>query len=370
MAEPQVHAGQEDHRPAPADPPHDSAVGAGHTGRPGRGRVHGQQRTTEPPESGVPAPKQRRRIPPWVFVAPSLVVLSVIILYPLGRAVWMSLHGDAKKLDPETGRFVTGGFVGIENYVRWITQSCGTATGTIPCPPGTLGSQFWQSIGNTFFFTVVTVSLETVIGFAMAIVMAKSFRGRSLLRASVLIPWAIPTAVTAKLWFFIFANDGIANKMLGTDILWTADPWPARFAIIVADVWKTAPFMALLILAGLQMIPADVYEAAKVDGANAWQRFKMITLPLVKPALMVAILFRTMDALRMYDLPAIMMGSNPATSTISVLVVEQMRQGANSASALSTITFLMIFAVAFVLVRFLGANAVQTQEKQRKGDVG
>jgi trehalose/maltose transport system permease protein len=357
MAEPQ--AGK------PADPPH-TAVG---TDGPDRGRVAGRHRTPEPPPLTAPPAKSRRKVPVWMFIAPSMIVLAVIILYPLGRATWMSLHGDAKTLDPDTGRFVTGGFVGIENYTRWITQTCGTATGSIPCPPGTLGSQFWQSIFNTFFFTGVTVTIETVIGFAMALVMAKSFRGRGLLRASVLVPWAIPTAVTAKLWFFIFANDGIANKMLGTDILWTADPWPARFAIIVADVWKTAPFMALLILAGLQMIPSDVYEAAKVDGANAWQRFTQITLPLVKPALMVAILFRTMDALRMYDLPAIMMGSNPATSTISVLVVDQMRQGANSASALSTITFLIIFAVAFVLVRFLGANAVSTQEKQRKGDV-
>ncbi|WP_397518578.1 carbohydrate ABC transporter permease [Rhodococcus pyridinivorans] len=356
MADPQVDN--------PADPPHAPAVGT--VSGPDRGRVGGRHRVPAPPAAAV---ETRRKVPVWMFVAPSMLVLAVIILYPLGRAVWMSLHGDSKRLDPETGRFVTGGFVGIENYTRWITQTCNTATGSIPCPPGTLGSQFWQSIFNTFFFTVVTVSLETVIGFAMAIVMAKSFRGRGLLRASVLVPWAIPTAVTAKLWFFIFANDGAANKLLGTDYLWTADPWPARFAIIVADVWKTAPFMALLILAGLQMIPQDVYEAAKVDGANAWQRFKMITLPLVKPALMVAILFRTMDALRMYDLPAIMMGSNPATSTISVLVVDQMRQGSNSASALSTITFLLIFAVAFVLVRFLGANAVSTQEKQRKGEV-
>lgn len=357
MAKPQVE-------PADQSPP--ATVGTAVIG-PDRGRGGGRHRAPEPPEPPVAAAKPRRRIPVWAFVAPTLVVLAVVILYPLGRAVWMSLHGDAKKLDPETGRFVTGGFVGVENYVRWITQTCGTATGSIPCPPGTLGSQFWGSVGNTFFFTVVTVALETVIGFAMALVMAKSFRGRGLLRASVLVPWAIPTAVTAKLWFFIFANDGIANKILGTEILWTADPWPARFAIIVADVWKTAPFMALLILAGLQMIPSDVYEAAKVDGATAWQRFTQITLPLVKPALMVAILFRTMDALRMYDLPAIMMGSNPATSTISVLVVDQMRQGANSASALSTITFLIIFAVAFVLVRFLGANAVRTQEEQRKG---
>ena len=125
--------------------------------------------------------------------------------------------------------------------------------------------------------------------------------------------------------------------------------------------------VALLILAGLQVIPGDVFEAARMDGASAWQRFLHITLPLVKPALMVAILFRTMDALRMYDLPAILIGNNEATRTISMLVVDQTREGFNSASALSTLTFLMIFAIAFILVRFLGANAVRTQEDQRTG---
>ncbi|MEO7077630.1 MAG: sugar ABC transporter permease, partial [Rhodococcus sp. (in: high G+C Gram-positive bacteria)] len=247
---------------------------------------------------------------------------------------------------------------------------CTSASGTlVPCPPGTLGSQFWGAVGNTAFFTVVTVSIEVVIGFGMAVIMGKTFAGRALLRAAILIPWAIPTAVTAKLWYFIFAYDGIANKLLGTNILWTGDAWPARFAVIIADVWKTTPFMALLILAGLQMIPADVYEAARVDGASAWQRLTKITLPLVKPALMVAILFRTMDALRMYDLPAILTEGNPATRTISILVVEQIRQGFNSAASLSTISFIMIFMVAFILVKFLGANAVATQENQRKGVV-
>ena len=141
----------------------------------------------------------------------------------------------------------------------------------------------------------------------------------------------------------------------------------ARWAIIIADVWKTTPFMALLILAGLQIIPNDVYEAAKVDGASTWQRFTQITLPLVKPALMVAILFRTLDALRMYDLPAIMTGGANNTTTLSILVVDQIRQGFNSAAALSTITFLIIFIVAFIFVRFLGANAVQAASTSGKG---
>ncbi|MBY4277459.1 sugar ABC transporter permease [Rhodococcus fascians] len=303
----------------------------------------------------------------WLLIAPTMVILAIVIVYPVIRALVMSFSKDPG-LDPATGMFVTGGSAGFDNYTHWILQQCTSASGTsVPCPPGTLGSQFWGAVGNTAFFTVVTVSIEVVIGFGMAVIMGKTFAGRALLRAAILIPWAIPTAVTAKLWYFIFAYDGVVNRILGTNILWTGDAWPARFAVIIADVWKTTPFMALLILAGLQMIPADVYEAARVDGASAWQRFTKITLPLVKPALMVAILFRTMDALRMYDLPAILTEGNPATRTISILVVDQIRQGFNSAASLSTISFIMIFVVAFILVKFLGANAVATQDNQRKG---
>ena len=229
------------------------------------------------------------------------------------------------------------------------------------------GAQFWSATGTTFFFTIVTVTLETVLGFWMAVIMARAFKGRSLVRAAVLVPWAIPTAVTAKLWLFIFAFEGIGNKLFNTTVLWTGSEWPARWAVIIADVWKTTPFMALLILAGLQMIPAEVYEAAKVDGASAWQRFRMITLPLVKPALMVAILFRTLDALRMFDLPYILTGGANNTTTLSILVINQIRQGFNAAAALSTITFIIIFLVAFIFVRFLGANVVEQQTGAGKG---
>ncbi|SUA74362.1 Inner membrane ABC transporter permease protein ycjO [Nocardia otitidiscaviarum] len=302
----------------------------------------------------------------WLFVAPVLITLAVVIGYPVVQAVIMSFQKDSG-LDPSTGMFVEGGSAGLENYTHWLLQQCRNSLGeTVSCPTGNLGSAFWLAIGVTLFFTVVTVSLEVLVGLGMAMIMGKTFAGRGLLRAAVLIPWAIPTAVTARLWEFMFQYDGVVNRVLGTSILWTAEEWPSRFAVIAADVWKTAPFMALLILAGLQVIPDGVYEAARVDGASAWQRFVHITLPLLKPALMVAILFRTMDALRMYDLPAIMTMNNPNTRTISMLVVDQVRQGPNSAAALSMITFLLIFAVAFVLVKFLGANAVRTQEEQRE----
>ena len=302
-----------------------------------------------------------------MLIAPTIIVLSIVILYPVVLAVIQSFQKDAG-LDPKTGLFVAGGFAGFSNYTHWILQQCTAPSGgTVSCPPGTLGSQFWSSVGTTFFFTVVTVVLETLIGFGMAVIMARAFRGRGLLRAAVLVPWAIPTAVTAKLFFFIFAFQGIVNKLFGTTILWTGSEWPARWGIIVADVWKTTPFMALLILAGLQIIPGDVYEAAKVDGVTVWQRFVHITLPLVRPALMVAILFRTLDALRMYDLPAIMTGGANNTTTLSILVVQQIRAGFNSAAALSTITFLTIFMVAFIFVRFLGVNAVETTTAIKKG---
>lgn len=294
----------------------------------------------------------------YTLLAPSLILLAVVIIYPVINAIIMSFQKDSG-LDPATGFFSDGGPAGFDNYVHWLAQQCtAPAGGSVACPPGTLGSQFWDSMGTTFFFTVVTVAFETVLGFWMAIIMARAFRGRSLIRAAVLVPWAIPTAVTAKLWFFIFAFEGIANKLFGTQILWTGSEWPAKWAIVISDVWKTTPFMALLILAGLQLIPDEVYEAAKVDGASTWQRFRLITLPLVKPALMVAILFRVLDALRMYDLPAIMTGGANGTTTLSILVVQQIRQGFNSAAALSTITFIVIFLVAFIFVRFLGANAV------------
>ncbi len=320
-------------------------------------------------ETGKPTPKgpERASIDPhqgrraWMLLAPTVILLLVVIGYPVARAVYMSFQRDAA-LDPNTGLFVSGGFAGFDNYIHWLLQRCGDTA----CAPGTNAANFWGSVWITVFFTVVTVVIELVLGFWFAMIMNGSFKGRGLLRASVLIPWAIPTAVTAKLWFFIFANEGIANKLLGTNIIWFSDKWAARFAIIISDVWKTTPFMALLILAGLQLISAEVYEAAKVDGASAWQRFTQITLPLVKPAVMVALLFRTLDVLRMYDLPAIMTGGGAGdgndTTTLSILVVNEIRQGFNSAAALSTLTFLFIFLVAFIFIRFLGADVTSDEE--------
>ena len=162
------------------------------------------------------------------------------------------------------------------------------------------------------------------------------------------------------------------NTIFSANTLWYSDLWASRFAIVIADTWKTTPFMALLILAGLQLIPEDTYEAARMDGATTIQTFFRITVPLLKPALIVAILFRTLDALRMYDLPAILTGGGggkgDATTTLSILVVKELggANGGDSASALSTITFIIIFLVAFLFIRVLGANVTGSEKKARK----
>ncbi|MEO7015512.1 MAG: sugar ABC transporter permease [Leifsonia sp.] len=329
--------------------------------------------TNGPKQTRAGVKKNRQQHGRWALylIAPTIVLLAIVIGYPVVSAIIMSFQKDPG-LDPATGLFVQGGFAGFQNYAHWLLQQCSGPNGTtVACPPGNLGSQFWNAVFVTFFFTVVTVVLETVLGMWFAFIMNRTFRGRGLVRAAILVPWAIPTAVTAKLWFFIFAVAGVANAVLGAHILWTSDEWTSRFAVIIADTWKTTPFMALLILAGLQIIPEDVYEAAKVDGASTLQRFWLVTMPLVKPALLVAVLFRVLDALRIYDLPQILTGggggTGNATTTLSILVVDQIRQGFNSASALSTITFLIIFIVAFIFVRFLGTNVVRTQEAQQKG---
>lgn len=314
---------------------------------------------TEVAALGSEAPVQRNKIKTGesklalMLVGPTVALLALIVGYPILKGIWSSFHTDSG-LNLATKTFDKGGnWAGITNYKHWLLQRCGT----VSCPPGNIGSQFWSSIQVTLLFAVVTVVLETVIGMCFALVMNREFKGRGLVRAAILIPWAIPTAVTTVMWKTIFDPSGILNKTLHTHYLWTTQTGPIRAAIIIADTWKTTPFIALLLLAGLQGISADIYESARMDGANAWQRFTKITLPLIKPALAVAVIFRALDALRMYDLPQIFSGGANGTTTISILVVKELQSTkTNSASALSTISFIFIFAIALLLVRLFNAN--------------
>jgi multiple sugar transport system permease protein len=199
----------------------------------------------------------------------------------------------------------------------------------------------------------------------MALIMHNATRGKGPLRTIVLVPWAVLTVVTAIMWQTIFEpNLGFVNTVLralhlpGGDTVWLGQSPQAMEVLIIADVWKTAPFMALLILAGLQVIPNDVYDAAKVDGATAWQRFWRITLPLLKPAILVALIFRTLDALRIFDLPFVLTKGQNNTNTLSLEAYQQLRQNnlIGLGSAMSIITFIIVMIVAFVYIRFVGGN--------------
>ena len=194
----------------------------------------------------------------------------------------------------------------------------------------------------------------------MALIMAKAFRGRGIVRAGILVPWAIPTIVSALMWKLIFDAAGVMNRILGKEILWLADSGASFWAIVIADVWKTAPFIGLLTLAGLQTIPAEVYEAAKVDGATAWQQFVRITLPMVKPTLVVAVLFRTLDTLRMFDLPYGMIGAGKyRVETLSIFAYQEATQTRyGPAAAYAIVLFLYVLLVAFLFVKVLGADVI------------
>ena len=289
----------------------------------------------------------------WLLISPTVLVLTVVIIIPVLQSLQQSLYGKAG-LDKETG-FVSkvAPFVGLKNYTDIVTSA---------------GERFWTAAWNTTLFGVVTVVLETVLGVAMALIMHKAMRGRGFVRAAILVPWAIPTAVSAILWGWIFNQDGVANAVLGQHIMWASGGTSAKMAIIIADVWKTAPYIGLLTLAGLQVIPDEVYEAAKIDGANAWRRFTSITLPLVKPALAVAVLFRALDALRMFDLPYILIGPRKASvETISMLVQDEasnLRYG--SAAAYALILFLYVFIFAFAFVKITGTDLGASVEKRKK----
>ena len=283
------------------------------------------------------------------MISPSLVVIALVAAYPIIYAIWLSLHEYSVRVEGLQR------WVGLGNY----TEALGS-------------SEFWEAFRTTFIFTGVSVSFELVIGLAMALVMHEAFKGRSILRASVLVPWAVLTVGTAIMWRSIFEPElGFANQMFdalglpGGDVVWLGEQGYALAVMIFADIWKTAPFMALLLLAGLQTISGDIYEAAKVDGATAWQRFTKITLPLLTPAILVALIFRTLDALRIFDLPFVLTQGANGTETLSLLSYDVLTRDrlVGEGSALSVLTFIIVMAVSFLYIRFIGGNIRQLAEE-------
>jgi multiple sugar transport system permease protein len=276
------------------------------------------------------------------MLSPALVVIALVAAYPIGYAIWLSLNEYSVRV-PGLSRFA-----GFDNY----TEALGA-------------SEFWDAVVATFLFTGTSVALELVIGLGMALAMHEAFKGRGLLRTVVLVPWAVLTVVSAITWRTIFEpNLGLAPQILSTlslpgeNVVWLGESGYAMAVMVLADVWKTAPFMALLLLAGLQVIPDDVYDAAKVDGANTWQRFLRITLPLLTPAILVALIFRTLDALRIFDLPFVLTRGANDTTTLSLLAHQELTSNRliGYGSALSVLTFVVVMAVSFLYIRTVGGN--------------
>jgi multiple sugar transport system permease protein len=208
-------------------------------------------------------------------------------------------------------------------------------------------------------FTAASVTLEFLIGLGMALAMHAAFRGQGLLRTVVLVPWAVLTVVTAVMWRTMFVSPyGFINSIFHTHTVWLGSEPQALIVIILADVWKTSPFMALLILAGLQVIPGEIYEAAKVDGASTWQRFIRITMPLLTPAILVALIFRTLDALRIFDLPFVLTQGQNGTSTLSTIAQQTFSTNRiyGLGSAMAVLTFIVVMIVSFAYIRFVGGN--------------
>src|SRR6266700_6618265 len=309
---------------------------------------------TQAPPPVVPRPRVRRRhdwrrsLPPVAFLAPMLLTLLAVSLYPVLRTIWLAFRNTS--LETQGDRFT-----GMSNVHRLQHDAV-----------------FWKAWRQTLEFTAVTTLAETLLGLVIALTLYKTFRGRGLIRATVLVPWAIPTVVTSRMFGWLFdGQNGVVNYLLvrlhlvshNLNVLGSTNL--ALPTIVLADVWKTAPFMALLILAGLQTIPHSYTEAGRVDGASAWRIFWSIKLPMLMPSLLIAALLRALDAFRIFDLPYVLTGGGPAdsTETLSTLAYKRLFSGLEIGygSALSTAMFISegLIAIGFALFIFRRLRAVE-----------
>jgi multiple sugar transport system permease protein len=274
-----------------------------------------------------------------LLVAPTVLLLAGVALYPTIAAVWLSLHRMVLV-------FHDRHFVGWDNYAFMLTDA-----------------RFWGALSNTAYFTFVAVAIELVLGMAFALLLDVRAKGRGLLRTAILIPWAIPTVVSAKLWAWLLNPDyGLVVRVLpGPRVDWLASPGLAIHAAILVDVWKTTPFIAFLLLAGLVTIPQELYDAAQIDGASRVQTFVRVTLPLLRPALAVALIFRTLDAFRVFDAVYVLTEGGPAntTETLSVYAYKMLMHAGDFGygSALSVVTFVCVLALAGGYLKLFGGAA-------------
>ena len=273
----------------------------------------------------------------WLLLLPALAVVAFVAIYPLGKTVYQSFTNQEFLAGIEPTKWV-----GLQNY-RDLWHD------TI----------FRQSVWETIKFTLITVSFEFVLGMIIALVVNSNFKGRGAMRAAMLVPWAIPTVVAAQMWKWMFddvfgvINDaGVRLHILHHSVAWISQPSTALAAVSAVDIWKTTPFVALLLLAGLQVIPRDLYEAADVDGASKWQQFWRITLPLLRPAILVTLIFRTLDALRVFDVFYVFYGNRPDTQTMAIYaqstIVSDGHVGYGSAVSVAIFLIIGLFVVIYV----------------------
>ncbi|TPI21635.1 sugar ABC transporter permease [Mesorhizobium sp. B4-1-1] len=286
----------------------------------------------------------------WMFLAPMLFVLAAVAGWPFLRTVYYSFT-DASLADLDARQWI-----GFDNYFSVLRLPSGRLLydGLLVDPV------WWRAVWNTVRFAVVSVACETVLGMVVALALNAEFPGRGIVRAAILIPWAIPTIVSAKMWQWMLNDQfGIINAalldlgLIDTKIAWTANADTAMIAVLIVDIWKTTPFMALLILAALQMLPREILEVARLDGASPWQIFWRVTLPLIRPAVMVAVIFRALDALRIFDLIYVLTPNNAQTKSMSIFARENLFEFDKFAygSAASTLLFLIIGLLTIAYIR-------------------
>lgn len=295
-----------------------------------------------PKRSRGPTLAQQRTRTAWLFVAPMLAAVALVAAWPLARTIAFSFT-DAYLDDLQTWQAI-----GLVNYVSLFQDP-----------------NWWQAVATTLLFTIISVGLEALLGLIIALALNAHMPARGLLRAAVLIPWAIPTVISAKMWGWMLHDlHGVVNAallkmgLISAPWAWLADPKLAFAAVIAVDVWKATPFMALLILAALQVLPREIYQAASVDGVPPFRMFLRVTLPLIRPALMVAIIFRGLDAMRIFDVIYVLTGNNPATTTMSVYARQQLVdfQDVGYGSAAATALFLMVALATAIFITVARVN--------------
>ncbi|VBA41388.1 Trehalose transport system permease protein SugA [Mycobacterium attenuatum] len=276
----------------------------------------------------------------FTLVAPAALLMLAVTGYPIGYAVWLSLQRNNLAAPNDTA------FIGLDNYRTILTDR-----------------YWWTALAVTLAITVVSVTLEFVLGLALALVMHRTMIGRGLVRTAVLIPYGIVTVVASYSWYYAWTpGAGYLANLLPQGSAPLTHQVPSLGVVVVAEVWKTTPFMSLLLLAGLALVPEDLLRAAQIDGAGAWRRLTKVTLPIIKPAVVVALLFRTLDAFRIFDNIYVLTGGENDTESVSILGYDNLFKGFNVGigSAISVLIFCCVGIIALVFIKLLGAAAPAT----------